>query len=425
MLLEKISSGAQALRLKGVISKMNVELWKQYLDEFGDDNDGMEGFREWCMKNKIEYIESVLLKFGKEMAPSLQKVKIMDDNETGSCFYYPSQRMITMHKKDGLPLVEYYSREFYHISRFLSVFIHELYHAMQYDRGVNAYKKRSASDDNKVWYDKSDKKATYDYHSVKPLEIEAIANDTFFDTVDAMCIDDEKDLHELYPTWSSFMNGMRNCGRDPETIVMNGHIFKKLDGTPFDTKHPIEGRMVRLFIKEYLKVAQNFYYGGTEDDTGKFRAQRELGKKRKNTQQIDNELRKHFSSKTHDKYSMSEPAWTFDFYSYVKRFILIDVNHDLPMLRNKLKGGKTINEWIYAHVPKDVISDTGLTGVDLKIYTFASTVAGNDMETNISVENNKVVGDYFIFCHSEDEISVEDIIELVSQVCLVSIIATQ
>ncbi len=425
MLLEKISSGAQALRLKNVISEMNVVLWKQYRDDNGVEDEYVYvpfiKFRNWCLTNKIDYIESVLLKFGKELAPSLAAVKIMDGDVRGTCFYRPSERKIFMHKKKGIPVVPDSEIDggLSKISDFLSTFIHELYHAMQYDRGdgesLRKYNSKPVSSDNKVWHDASVSTKTYHSHSVTPIEIEAIANDTFFTAIGVLGVKDVEMLHKRYPTWSEFMKGMRDHEVDPETYVHTQRLFKRRDGTAFELDHPIEGKMVKMFIKEFLKVAQNFYYGGIEDDSGKFKKQRELGKQRKHAhhqQKVADELEDYMKNNTGiEKVKNLEEL--DDFANLINRYFLVDIHADVPMLRSRLNKGQDINDWLFSHIPPEVVEHSGIKGFDV-------TIKLTDFETfhNITVENGIVHGIYFSLCiDSFDELTPQLVEIMLSQFC--------
>lgn len=415
---------------------MNNKLWNEFIKSkesyiSGEEEPGKNDFKKWCIENKTGYIESVLLQFGQETSITLKSVKIMNGGiDKKSSFYRPADNLISMHPDKGVPVFDDRYGNVSDIETFLEVFIHELYHSVQYSNNSAHIKKQlSMSNDMKYWFDKSDKVATYDHHSVTPIEIEAMANDSFARAFHKNYdYQDSDQIHRDFPTWSDFMQNMRENSIDPESIIKTGnksHVFKRLDGTPFDKNHPIEGKMIKMFIKEYLKVAQNFYYGGMEDDTGKFRKQRELGKQRKinkkqsmidkEQNEIASELESHMKGKVQKHHTLEDFRKVTDWYTYVKKFILVEVEHDFSKIKEKIKNGESINGWIHQHIPSDVISVTGLNSVDIEIkpFDFDDMKFGSE---DISFENGKISGKFHTTA-SIDEFAVSDLFDVMAEIC--------
>lgn len=433
VLLEKISTGAQAIRLKQVIKGMNHKLWDEFLRSkesyvSGDEEPGMGDFKKWCIENKKDYIESVLLQFGQEFSTTLKSVKIMQDGD--SSYYDDHEKLISMHTNEDMPVFDDRYENISDIEHFLEVFIHELYHSVQFANNAAHFRKQaSISNDKKYWFDKSDKVATYDHHSVTPLEIEAMANDSFAKAFHRNYdYNNVEQIHRDFPTWADFMANMRENSIDPESIIKTGNmmqLFRRLDRTSFDMNHPLEGKMMKMFIKEYLKVAQNFYYGGIEDDTGKFRKQRELGKQRKIDKKrsiiskeqnaIASELEAHMKGKVEKNYTLEDFRKVTDWYTYVKKFILVEVEHDLSKIKEKIKNGESINGWIHQHIPSDVISVTGLNSVDIEIkpFDFDDMKFGSE---DFSFKNGKLSGKFHTSA-SIDEFGVSDLLDVMAEIC--------
>lgn len=396
LILEKISAGAQTGRVGVFINKMNKQLWEEYrasLDPETTDEwifTDFNRYKKWCITNKMQYMESQMLKIGKTIEPSLKIVKLYQNEESedfsGSSFYRDGDKVVSMHVNEGLPLVEYNASGLDSVFKFIRAFIHEIYHAVQYgtDHRSEVTKRRSLSTDNKFWTDKSEKEATYDHHSVTPIEIEAMANDTFAEValkIYGVDLDDYEDISPRikndYPSWADFLKSMRENGVDPESVVATGgkkgYIFRRRDGTPFSLTHPIEGKALKMFIKEYLKVAQNFYYGGIEDDTGKFRKQREIGKQRKQKKSQDKlgaELENYMRDK-HQKLitlpSNQQELSQFKYDNLMWSVVRVDYEHDRKTLGKLLATGHSINGWIQHHIHPVIAERAKLKNVNIQI----------------------------------------------------------
>lgn len=150
---------------------------------------------------------------------------------------------------------------------------------------VEVKKRTPLSNDYSYWTDREQQASdsntkTYDYHTVTKVELEAVANDEFTDTLlKNFTFYDHQTIVRYYPTWSKFMSELRSIGRVPESVAEK--FLKRNDGTKFNKDNKIEGEAIKYLIKEYLKVAQDFYYKGMDNETGKFEEQRELGANRK------------------------------------------------------------------------------------------------------------------------------------------------
>lgn len=358
---------------------MNQKLWTQFLKISPSGN--FQEYTEWCIKNKSK-IENELLKFGKQTAPALKDVIV--NKKYDHSYFHVDTATIFMDATLGLPLIDKDgSSRSDDFDDFVSTFIHELHHAVQFSTGPLKGKAKSYSKDYHLYTNSNihaPATATYDYHTVTPMELEAIANQLFSDSM--LSLFGEHDgydtIHQRYPSWSDFMAALKQHEMDPESVAK---ILTKNDGSQFKLDHPVEGKALRLFIREYLKVAQNFYYGGIEDDSAIFRKQKDLGLRRKHLkkqQKIEQEFLSHLSQKRNaakpseqintSPQSLRDLLKIKDWPQYINHFIKDELQHSLPQLKHKIESGEDVSGWLHQHLPPSIVSQIHITSVDVKIH---------------------------------------------------------
>ena len=167
------------------------------------------------------------------------------------------------------------------LREFTTVMIHELTHIKQYANGMPSRedRKTTLTFDFKYWFahlSDETKKPTYDYHTISHTELQVIGSQLAHEAMLKLqdwVSDDMDEIYSMMGTgdskskFNNFINKVMDltATADGTATYRDALTLRRLDGTPFSHKDPVEHRALVLLYRSFVKTLNDWFYGHDPD----------------------------------------------------------------------------------------------------------------------------------------------------------------
>lgn len=167
------------------------------------------------------------------------------------------------------------------LREFTNVLIHELTHVKQFANGmpIRDIRKSALTFDFKFWFahlaDET-KKPTYDYHTISHTELQVIGSQLAHEAMLKLQDWVSEDMDEIYSMmgigdsknkFNNFINKVLDLTANAAgtATYRDALTLRRLDGTPFSHKDPVEHRALVLLYRSFVKTLNDWVYGHDPD----------------------------------------------------------------------------------------------------------------------------------------------------------------